>query len=124
MPSRAASPARREALTREAARRSAVDVLRVASAITAYASRELANGLSPEQARVATMEAARELQLVAGKLMALARVRPGLDPAGRRALAVELAAAGLSQRQIAEQVGRSPRQVRDYLRAARVSSGG
>ena len=59
------------------------------------------------------MEGAAELVTVAGALRRL--TRPDLDAAQRRALAVRLASDGLSQREIARQVGRSERQVWSYL---------
>jgi DNA-binding NarL/FixJ family response regulator len=114
MPSRAEQPARRETLTRQAARRQAVDVLRVAEAVAGYSARQLSNGLGPEAARQAALDAAGELELVAGTLRRLTRLE--LNAEQRRALAVQLAASGLSQRQIAEQVGRSKRTVWGYLR--------
>ena len=117
MPSRVEQPARHETTAREAARRAAVDTLKIAEAIARYSAEQIGNGLSPEQARVAALETAGELELIAAKLRRLTRL--DLAPADRRALALDLAAAGWSQRQIAVQVGRSKRTVWDYLRAAR-----
>ena len=100
----------------QAARRQAADTLRIAAASAEYASRAVADGLSPEAARQAALDAAAELEVIAGTLRRLTRPRPDLDAAGRRALAVALAGRGLSQRQIAARVGRSERRVWDYLR--------
>jgi DNA-binding NarL/FixJ family response regulator len=105
--------ARRETLTREAARRQAVATLHLASAIADYAARSIADGLSPQQARAATADAAAELAELAALLRRLTEL--DLDPAGRRALAVQLAADGLSHRRIAAQIGRSKRTVWGYL---------
>lgn len=104
VPPRASTPVRRGTLTRDAARREAVDTLTIASAVAAYAAGQIGNGLSPQQARQAAIEAAAELETVAGTLRRLARTtRP--DPAGRRALVAELSASGWSQRRIAAEVG-------------------
>lgn len=113
MPSSAEPSARREATAREVARRRAVDMLRLAESIAGYAAAQLANGLSPEQARRAALDAAGELDAVAGNLRRLAVAR--LDVAERRALAAELAASGMSARQIAGQIGVAPSTVWDYL---------
>ena len=110
MPSSAEQSAERKAL----ARREAVTVLRVGESMCGYAAAQLANGLSPEQARQAALDVAAELEITAGKLRRLALAR--LDPAERRALVVELASTGMSQRQIAVRVGRSKRTVWGYLR--------
>ena len=116
VPQSAAQPARREALAREAARRQAVATLRLASAVAAYAAGQISNGLGPEQAGRAALDAAGELAGLAALLRQLTLARPDLDPAGRRALALRLAADGVSQREIARRVGRSERRVWDYLR--------
>lgn len=113
MPSSAEQPAERKAL----ARRQAVTVLRVAEATAGYAAGQLANGLSPEAARQATLDAADGLEVTAGQLRRLARL--DLDPAERRALAVQLAASGLSQRQAARVLGVSKKTVWTYLRPGR-----
>ncbi len=118
MPSRAAKPIRRGTLTRDAARRQAVAVLRFGESMCAYAAGQLADGLSPEQARQAALDAAAELAGLAGALRRLTRL--DLDRAQRRALAVELAASGMSQRQIAEQLGVSKKTIwADLRRLAR-----
>lgn len=100
------------------ARRRVVDVLTVASAVAAYAARSVGNGLGPEEARRAAVEAAAELEIIAANLRRLARTAPRLDPAGRRVLAADLAASGLSQRAIAARLGVSKRTVFDDLRRA------
>jgi DNA-binding NarL/FixJ family response regulator len=109
VPSRAAKPIRRGTLTRDAARRQAVDTLRIGESMCAYAAGQLADGLSPEQARQAALDAAAELADLAGALRRLTRL--DLDRAQRRALAVELAASGMSQSQIAEQLGVSKKTI-------------
>ena len=114
MPSRAAQPARSGTLAGEAARRRAADVLRVGASACSYAAGRLADGLSPAEARQAALDVAGELELVAARLRRLARL--DLGPAERRALAVELSASGMSQREVAEQVGVSKRTVWGYLR--------
>jgi transposase len=108
--SRAATPARRGKLTREAARREAVDVLTVASAVAAYSARSIGNGLSPAEASRAALATAAELEHVAGTLRRLARL-DRLDPPERRRLVAELAASGMSQRAIAAAVGVDKRTV-------------
>ena len=113
MPPRVVDP-----LAREAARRRAVDVLRVAEAVARYGAEAVGNGLGPEEARRAVVEAAAELEMIAGNLRRLARTAPRLDPAGRRALAVDLAADGISQRQIAARLGVTKKVVWDDLRRA------
>lgn len=114
MRSRVVPPARRE-LTGDVARRRAVDVLRVGESMCAYAAGQLANGLGPAEARVAALDVAAELAETAAALRRLARL--DLDRAQRRALAVELAASGMSQRQIAELLGVHKRTVWADLRA-------
>jgi DNA-binding NarL/FixJ family response regulator len=109
VPSRAAKPAPRGTLTRDAARRQAVDVLRLGESMCAYAAGQLANGLSAEQARQAALDAAADLAELSAALRRLTSL--DLDPAQRRALAVELAASGMSQRQIAEQLGVSKKTI-------------
>jgi len=116
--SRAATPARRGKLTREAARREAVDALTIASAVAAYSARSIGNGLSPEQARAATLTTAVELEHIAGTLRRLARLDL-LDRPERRRLVAELAATGMSQRAIAAAVGVDKRTVWDDLQRSR-----
>ncbi len=99
-----------------AERRRAVDALRIAEGIAAYAARSLGNGLEPEAARRAALETALELEQVAAALRRLARPDPVADSARRRAVALELAAAGWPRRAIAEQLGVSGETARRYLR--------
>ena len=103
----------REVLAGEAARRrQAVATLRLAACVAGYAAGQVANGLDPAEARVAATDAALELAGLAALLCRLARLEPG----DRRALAVQLAAAGWSRRQIAERLGVSTGAVAGYLR--------
>jgi DNA-binding NarL/FixJ family response regulator len=117
MPSRVEQPARREA-----ARRQAVVVLRVAEAIASHAAERLADGLGPEAARRAAIATAAELELAAAKLRRLTG-RPlspaeaiALDKASRRELAAELVAAGWTRREVAGRLAVHPRTVGKYLR--------
>jgi DNA-binding NarL/FixJ family response regulator len=91
-----------------------VDLLRIAEGIAGYAAREVGNGLGPEAARVAVADAAAELEAVASALRRLARPD---DSAQRRAVAVELAAAGWPRQAIAERLGVTGETARRYLRA-------
>ncbi len=114
MPSGGERAIRREPLIRAAVRRQIIATFRLAEALSRYAAASIADGMSPEQSRQATTETAAELADLAALLARLARL--DLAPEQRRALARRLAADGLTVREIAVQVGRSPRQVRDYLR--------
>ena len=105
-----------------------VDLLRIAEGICGYSAREIGNGLSPEAARRAAREAAGDLEAAASALRRLARPDPVAPVAGparqdeaarRRAVALELAAAGWPRRAIAERLGVTAETVRRY---ARVSS--
>ena len=100
-----------------------VDLLRIAEGIAGYAARSVGNGLGQAEARSAAVDVAADLEVIASRLRALAR----LDVAGRRAAALELAAAGWSRQAIAERFGVTPETARRWLRAgpaaARVSSG-
>jgi hypothetical protein len=99
-------------LMREAARRrQAVATLRVAEATCAYAAAQLADGLSPEQARAAAAEMAGVLAATAEALRR--SVRLGL--AERRVLARQLAGLGLSKHEVAVRLGVSDRAVFGYL---------
>ncbi len=91
-----------------------VDLLRIAEGIAGYAAREVGNGLGPDEARRAALEAAAELELAASRLRRLARPD---DSAQRRAVAVELAAAGWPREAIAERLGVTGETARRYLRA-------
>jgi Homeodomain-like domain len=116
VPESAEQAVRRRALARAAGqRRDAVAVLRLAEATAGYAAGQVGNGLGPEQARQAALDAAGELADMAATLRRLARPGPG----DRRALAVELAADGLSQREIADRLGLSLRAVWGYLQPDR-----
>lgn len=105
----------RKAAGRAAARRrDAVVALRVAESVAGYGARRLADGLGPAQSRAAVLELAAELGEVAAMLRRLARVRAG----ERREEAAELAGLGLSNREIADRMGISPRTVGGYLQSA------
>jgi DNA-directed RNA polymerase specialized sigma24 family protein len=107
------APADRRRAAREAARRrEAMAALRVAEATIVYAQRQIGNGLSPAQARQAALEAAGELEVLAGELRRAIR----LGPAERRVLARQLAALGMSRREVAARLGVSERAVWGYLR--------
>jgi predicted transcriptional regulator len=101
---------------REAARRrQAIDLLRVTEAMISYSATQIGNGLSPEQARQAVVETAGELAEVVVSLRRLARI-----PARERAvLAVQLAALGMSDPQIAARLGVSRCTVWNYRRGRR-----
>jgi DNA-binding NarL/FixJ family response regulator len=90
-----------------------VDLLRVAEGVAGYAARQVGNGLSPDEARAAVLEAAGELEAAAASLRRAARP----DHSARwRALALELAAAGWSRDEIAERLGVTGETARRYLR--------
>ncbi len=102
-------------------------MLRIAEGICGYAGRAVMDGLSPESARRAALEAAGDLEAAASALRRLARpdpVAPVADPARqdeaarRRAVALELAASGCSSRAIAERLGVTAGTARRYLRVA------
>jgi predicted transcriptional regulator len=112
-PQREHSPrAERRALAREAERRRrAAELLRVVAAVAAYASEQAGNGLPPEQARLAVVEAAAELERAAGQLRALVRLRLH----ERQRLARYLTTRGLARSEVAARVGVSTRAVRFYV---------
>jgi DNA-binding CsgD family transcriptional regulator len=111
-----------ETTARDAARRRAVDLLKLTASVAAYAAERVGNGLSPEQARAAVAESAAELDAAAAALRRL--VRPmRLSPAARRELAVRLAASGRTRREIAGQLGVAPSTVGDYLTGRRAAAG-
>ncbi len=85
-----------------------VDLLRIAEGIAGYAAREVGNGLGPDEARRAALEAAADLEAAASALRGLARPDPVADSAARRAAALELAASGWPARAIAERLGVNP----------------
>jgi hypothetical protein len=112
VPESAETKARRKALARAVERRRrAVAELRLAESVAAYAADQVSNGLSAEQARLATVEAAAELAEAVVVLRRLAR----LDPAERRALARLLARQGMGQNEISVRVGVSPRTAWAYV---------
>ena len=103
----------RRRLPREAARRrQAVATLRLAEAVARYAADQLANGLAPEEARAAAIDAAGELAEMAALLRKLTR----LGPAERRELALELGGLGWDKHRIAVRLGLSDSAVRYYFR--------
>ena len=93
-------------------RRQAVATLRLAEAVARYAASRVADGIGPEEARLAVWDAAGELDELAVLLRRLA----GARAPGRRVAAVELASAGMPRQEIAVRLGVSPRSVRGYLR--------
>jgi DNA-binding NarL/FixJ family response regulator len=109
------STAEREAQARTAARRrQAVTSLQIGEATCRYAAAQLGGGIvGPAEAAATARFTAGELEVIAAVLRELAQPD---DPAGRRALAAELAASGMSQREIAERVGVRESTVRAYLR--------
>ena len=98
-----------------AERRRAVDALRIAEGIAAYAARSLGNGLEPEEARRAALEAAAELEQVAASLRRLARPDPVADSAGAARGGPRAGRVGLARRAIAEQLGVTGETARRYL---------
>ena len=97
--------------SREAARRrEAAAVLRVVAATADYASRQLADGLSPAQARVAALESADALESAARAVRRAVRWRPG----ERRAMAGLLRSNGVPTGEIAAQLGVCKRTARAY----------
>lgn len=108
----AAAATERSRRARGAARRAeAVALLNIAGGTIGYCVTRLSDGLSPEQARVAAVEAAAELEAVAAALYRLTR----LAPADRRAQAVLLTGAGMTRREVAVRLGVCERTVRYYL---------
>ena len=104
--------AARARVAREAARRrQAVTMLQITECTCRYGASVLANGSGPAEARAAALEVAGELAVVAEALRRLAR----LSPAERRQQAARLRALGLSQHQVAVQLGISDRQAQAYL---------
>jgi hypothetical protein len=82
-------------------RRQAADELRIAAAMALYAAGQIGNGISPEAARAAVVDAAGELALAAVRLRTLAR----LPARQRAALAASLAAQGMGTQEIATRLG-------------------
>jgi len=93
------------------ARRQAVASLRLAQAVAGYAADQVADGLGPEEARAAVLDASEELARLAVLLWRLASPWP----VDGEALAVELAASGVPRWEIAMRLGVSARTVRGYL---------
>lgn len=105
----AAASAERERLAREDGRRQAAALLRLSESVSRYAAGQVSDGLSPAEARRAVIEAAGAL---ARSLRRLAWLD---DPAERRVVARELAAGGMSRRDVADRLGVSETAVRGYL---------
>jgi hypothetical protein len=103
VPTRAATPARREVLSNGIARRRAVATLRLIESLSGYCAGQLVAGLDPAGARLALLDVSAELATLAELLRTLALGE--LDTAGRRLLVAELVAAGASQRQAARLTG-------------------
>jgi DNA-binding NarL/FixJ family response regulator len=110
--SRANAAARMRRTRAAASRREAVNALRLGSDLCNYAAGQLANGLTPEQARDTALETAAELNALATALRRLTRPAGAPD---RRAQAVQLANLGLTNRQIAVRLGVSTRAVSSYF---------
>ncbi len=83
-----------------------VDLLRIAEGIAGYAARSVGNGLEPEAARRAALEAAGDLEAAAASLRRLAR--PGPGSAGRQDEAARRARRPSSWPRQAGRGGRSP----------------
>ena len=113
MPEPAAASAERERLAREDGRRQAAALLRLSESVSRYAAGQVSDGLSPAEARRAVIEAAGALAELARSLRRLAWLD---DPAERRAVARELAADGMSRRDVADRLGVSETSVRNYVR--------
>jgi DNA-directed RNA polymerase specialized sigma24 family protein len=113
VPEPATPNAERKALARESARRrQVVATLRLAEAVAGYAADQAGNGLGPEEARAAAIDAAGELAEMAATLRRLTR----LGPSERRVLAVQLSAFGWTRHEVARRLGVSERAVWNYLR--------
>jgi hypothetical protein len=116
VPEPAATSAERKALARAAERRrQAVTMLQIAECTCRYAAGQLGDGITPEQARETALFVAGELAAVADGLRRLTR----LDPAARRALAVQLGNLGVPTIEIARRLGVDPRCVRYYVAGRR-----
>jgi DNA-binding NarL/FixJ family response regulator len=92
-----------------------VTVLRVGESVCAYAAASIGNGLGHAEVRSAAADVAADLEVIASRLRALARLDPGA--AARRAAALELAATGMSREAIAARLGVTPETARRYLRS-------
>jgi DNA-directed RNA polymerase specialized sigma24 family protein len=114
VPEPALSPdAQRMRLVHAAARRrEAVTALRIAESTCSYLAGQLADGLSPAEARSAALETSVELVAVAEVLRRAVR----LSRDERRVLAAKMMAPGrMSARQVADRLGVSERTVWRYL---------
>ena len=85
-------------------------LLRVVADITMYASRELSNGLTPDEAREAIGEAAAELAEAAVRLRRM--TRPG--PAERHLTVRLLLGRGMTGAEIAARTGLSEKTIARY----------
>jgi DNA-binding CsgD family transcriptional regulator len=113
-----ADAVRTRAVTQAQRRRAAVAALRLAEQMCGYAAGQLGNGLGPDEARAAALDAAGELAAVAEVLRRAVR----LSPAERRRRAVLLAGLGMSKREVAVRLGVSERAVWYYLAGVRGSA--
>jgi DNA-binding CsgD family transcriptional regulator len=110
-----ADAVRKRAVSQDQRRREAVAALRLAEQMCGYAAGQLGNGLGPDEARAAALEAAAELAELASVLRRLTR----LSPAERRRRAVQLAGLGMPKREVAIRLGVSERAVWYYLAGVR-----
>ena len=111
-PAVSADAARMRRVRQAARRREAVRALRLGEATCAYTAGQLGNGLGPDEARRAAMEAAAELVAVAEVLRR--SVRPTRFE--RQRMARQWIGRGyLSARQVADRLGVSERTVWRYL---------
>jgi DNA-directed RNA polymerase specialized sigma24 family protein len=112
-----ADAVRKRAVSQDQRRREAVAALRLAEQMCGHAAGQLGNGLGPDEARAAALEAAAELAELASVLRRLTR----LSPAERRR-AVQLAGLGMPKREVAIRLGVSERAVWYYLAGVRGSA--
>jgi DNA-directed RNA polymerase specialized sigma24 family protein len=92
-------------------RRQAVTMLQIAECTCRYAASRLSNGAEPEEARQTALFVAGELAEVADALRRAVRLRAEDRPVVAR----QLARLGWPTKQIAAQVGVTPRSVRYYV---------
>ena len=90
-------------------------MLVVAQSTVGYAITQLSDGLAPQAAREAAIEAAAELEAVAAALRRLTR----MGPSDRRRLAGLFVGSGMTRREAALRLGVSERTVRYYLAGGR-----
>jgi hypothetical protein len=93
-------------------RAEAVSLLRLVADMAAYTARQAGNGLGPDEARRAIIEAAGELSAASEQLRHLARLA---SPGQRRAEAARLAGLGFGPRAIGRRLGVSERTAFRYL---------